>query len=34
VLVTLRKPTTIFSSDDIASKRKVQVELTATPLNP
>ncbi len=34
VVVPLRKPTTIFSSDDVTSKRKMQVELTATPLKP
>ena len=31
VVVGLRSPTTIFSSDDVASKRKLQIELTATP---
>jgi hypothetical protein len=31
--VTLRKPTTIFSSDDVSSKRKLQIELTATPIS-
>lgn len=33
VLVTIRKPTTIFSSDDPASKRQLQLEVTATPLH-
>ena len=32
VLVTLRKPQTIFSSDDATSKRVMQLELTATPI--
>lgn len=30
VIVPLGKPTTIFSSDDVSSKSKIQVELTAT----
>jgi hypothetical protein len=34
VIVALRKPTTVFSSDDVSSKRKLQVELTATPIAP
>ncbi len=33
VFVALRKPTTIFSSDDLESKGKLQVELTATPIS-
>ncbi len=32
-VVPLRKPTVIFSSDDPASKRQMQMELTATPIN-
>jgi hypothetical protein len=32
VIVPLRKPTMIFSSDDPASKRQLQLELTATPI--
>ncbi len=32
VLVMIRKPTVIFSSDDVSSKRKMEVELTATPV--
>jgi len=32
VLVALRKPTVIFSSDDLTSKHQVQLELTATPI--
>jgi len=32
VVVPLRKPTTVFSSDDPGSKRQMQVELTATPV--
>jgi hypothetical protein len=32
VLVTPSVPTTIFSSDDVGSKNKMQVELTATPI--
>jgi hypothetical protein len=32
VLVPLRKPTVIFSSDDPTSTHKMQVELTATPI--
>jgi hypothetical protein len=34
VIVPLRKPTTIFSSDDAMSKRQMQLELTATPITP
>jgi len=30
----VRKPITILSSDDVSSKRKLQVELTATPVIP
>ena len=33
-VVPLRKATTLFSSDDATSKRKLQVELTATPIKP
>jgi len=32
VLVPVKKPTVIFSSDDVASKRQMQLELTATPI--
>jgi hypothetical protein len=32
LMVPLRKPTIIFSSDDITSTHKMQVELTATPI--
>jgi hypothetical protein len=32
VIVPLRKPTTIFSSDDAGSKMQMQLELTATPI--
>jgi hypothetical protein len=32
VIVPLKKPTLIFSSDDPASKRQMQLELTATPI--
>jgi hypothetical protein len=33
VLIPIRKgPTVIFSSDDPASKRQLQLEVTATPL--
>jgi hypothetical protein len=32
VIVPVRKPTVIFSSDDVASKRKMQLEVTATPI--
>jgi hypothetical protein len=33
VVVPLREPTTIFSSDDPTSKHKMQLELTATPIS-
>lgn len=33
VVVPLRKPTTIFSSDDPTSRHKMQLELTATPIS-
>jgi hypothetical protein len=32
VIVQLGKPTVIFSSDDVTSKRTLQLELTATPI--
>jgi hypothetical protein len=32
VIVSLRKPTTIFSSDDPTTKRQMQLELTAIPI--
>lgn len=32
VIVPIGKPTTIYSSDDMTSKRKVQIEVTATPI--
>jgi len=32
VVVPLRKPTVIFSSDDPSSKRQMQLELTASPI--
>jgi hypothetical protein len=32
VLVPLRKPVTIFSSDGASTKRQTQLELTATPI--
>lgn len=32
VILPIKKPTVIFSSDDVASKRQMQVELTATPI--
>jgi hypothetical protein len=32
VVVPLKKPTTIFSSDDPTGNRKMQLELTATPI--
>ncbi|MGH9627454.1 MAG: hypothetical protein ACRD7E_03700 [Bryobacteraceae bacterium] len=32
VIVPIKKPTIIFSSDDATSKRKMQLELTATPI--
>jgi hypothetical protein len=34
VVVPLKKPTLIFSSDDVSSKRTMQLELTATPIAP
>lgn len=30
VVVTIKKPTTVFTSDDVSSKRQLQLELTAT----
>ena len=32
VVVPLKKPTVIFSSDDLTSKHQMQLELTATPI--
>lgn len=32
VVVPLKKPTVVFSSDDLTTKRQMQVELTATPI--
>jgi hypothetical protein len=32
VVVPIKKPTVIFSSDDATSKRTMQLELTATPI--
>ncbi len=32
VVLPLRKPTVLFSSDDLTSKRQMQLELTATPI--
>lgn len=32
IIVPLKKPTVLFSSDDLASKRQMQLELTATPI--
>ncbi len=32
VIVPLKKPTLVFSSDDLASKRQMQLEITATPI--
>ena len=32
VIVPLKKPTVIFSSDDVNSRREMQLELTATPI--
>jgi hypothetical protein len=32
IIVPLKKPTLIFSSDDPMSKRQMQLELTATPI--
>jgi hypothetical protein len=31
-IIPIRKPTTVFSSDDPASKRQMQLEVTATPI--
>ena len=32
VLTAIRKPTVVFSSDDLSSKRQMQLEVTATPM--
>jgi hypothetical protein len=32
VLLPIKKPTIVFSSDDVSSKRQMQVEITATPI--
>jgi hypothetical protein len=32
VILPAKKPTVLFSSDDVASKRQIQLELTATPI--
>lgn len=32
VIVPIKKPTVVFSSDDVSTKRQMQVELTATPV--
>lgn len=32
VLVPVKKPTVVFASDDMSSKRQLQLELTATPV--
>ena len=32
LLIPIRKPTVIFSSDDLTSKHQMQMELTATPI--
>ena len=32
VIVPLKQPTLVFSSDDLASKRQMQLQLTATPI--
>jgi hypothetical protein len=32
IAIPLRKPTTVFSSDDLTTKRQMQLEVTATPL--
>lgn len=32
VMIPLRKPTTVFSSDDATSKRQMQLEITASPI--
>jgi hypothetical protein len=34
VVVPLKKPTVVFASDDVSSKRQLQLELTATPVAP
>ncbi|MGA8027576.1 MAG: hypothetical protein WB992_10540 [Bryobacteraceae bacterium] len=34
VLLKLKKPTVVFSSDDVSSKRQMQLEVTATPVTP
>jgi hypothetical protein len=31
-VVPIKKPTTVFSSDDPSGNRKMQLELTATPI--
>ena len=33
VIVQIRKPTVLFSSDDLTSKQQMQLELTATPIH-
>jgi hypothetical protein len=32
VVIPVKKPTVVFSSDDVSSKRQLQLELTATPV--
>ena len=32
VVVPIKKPTVVFSSDDLTTKRQMQIELTATPI--
>jgi hypothetical protein len=32
VVIPVRKPTVVFSSDDATTKRQLQLEVTATPL--
>jgi hypothetical protein len=32
VVVPLRKPTVLYSSDDLTTKQQMQLELTATPI--
>jgi hypothetical protein len=32
VLVPVKKPTVVFASDDLSSKRQLQLELTASPI--
>jgi hypothetical protein len=32
VLVPVKKPTVVFASDDVSSKRQIQLELTGTPV--